>query len=424
MAGADTQAGQPVASLYPSLAAAYPALEFSKVGADDLAGLDVVFLALPARRVPSAGPRSRRPGRAPRRPVRRLPPAGPGGLPRVVRRTSTPPPSCSAAFVYGLPELFRADLTGARLVAAPGCYPTAAALALAPLVRAGVIETTGRHRRRRQRRVGGGAQAVAHHALQHRRRGLHRLRAPGPPPHPRDRAGDGRPGPVHPAPGADEPGHPGHLLRPPGRRARPPTTPSRSCATRTPVSRSWSCASASPSTKATFGSNSAHLTARVDPRTGWVLVAVRARQPGQGGVGPGRAVRQHRPRPARDRRACRRWGCTRERHRARRVRRRRDRRAGSRRRARPTSPWWPPTTAPGARRRGLHRQPGGGRPGAGEPGPPGGHRPGTPPRSCSRAATPTPPRAGRVGPTPSGCARWWPRASACAPARCSCARPG
>ena len=27
----------------------------------------------------------------------------------------------------------------------------------------------------------------------------------------------------------------------------------------------------SPSTKATLGSNSAHLTARVDPRTGWIL---------------------------------------------------------------------------------------------------------------------------------------------------------
>jgi N-acetyl-gamma-glutamyl-phosphate reductase len=28
----------------------------------------------------------------------------------------------------------------------------------------------------------------------------------------------------------------------------------------------------SPSTKATFGSNSAHITARVDPRTHWVVV--------------------------------------------------------------------------------------------------------------------------------------------------------
>ena len=47
VAGADTQAGQRVAVLYPSLAAAYPTLEFSKLGADELAGLDVVFLALP-----------------------------------------------------------------------------------------------------------------------------------------------------------------------------------------------------------------------------------------------------------------------------------------------------------------------------------------------------------------------------------------
>lgn len=36
--------------------------------------------------------------------------------------------------VYGLPELFRADLPGAMLVANPGCYPTAAALAIAPLL--------------------------------------------------------------------------------------------------------------------------------------------------------------------------------------------------------------------------------------------------------------------------------------------------
>jgi N-acetyl-gamma-glutamyl-phosphate reductase len=35
--------------------------------------------------------------------------------------------------VYGMPELTREDLPGARLVAGPGCYPTAALLALAPL---------------------------------------------------------------------------------------------------------------------------------------------------------------------------------------------------------------------------------------------------------------------------------------------------
>ena len=36
--------------------------------------------------------------------------------------------------VYGLPELFRADLPGATLVANPGCYPTAAAIGIAPLL--------------------------------------------------------------------------------------------------------------------------------------------------------------------------------------------------------------------------------------------------------------------------------------------------
>src|SRR4051794_22162764 len=41
--------------------------------------------------------------------------------------------------VYGLPELWREQLPGADLVANPGCYPTAALLALAPVARAGLI---------------------------------------------------------------------------------------------------------------------------------------------------------------------------------------------------------------------------------------------------------------------------------------------
>src|SRR5215210_8830256 len=41
--------------------------------------------------------------------------------------------------VYGLPELYREGIVGADLVANPGCYPTAALLALAPLARAGVL---------------------------------------------------------------------------------------------------------------------------------------------------------------------------------------------------------------------------------------------------------------------------------------------
>ena len=44
---------------------------------------------------------------------------------------------------YGLPELFRDSIRGASLVANPGCYPTAALLGLAPLLKAGLIEADG-----------------------------------------------------------------------------------------------------------------------------------------------------------------------------------------------------------------------------------------------------------------------------------------
>jgi N-acetyl-gamma-glutamyl-phosphate reductase len=42
--------------------------------------------------------------------------------------------------VYGLPELFREQIPPASLVANPGCYPTSAILALAPLLKAGVVD--------------------------------------------------------------------------------------------------------------------------------------------------------------------------------------------------------------------------------------------------------------------------------------------
>jgi N-acetyl-gamma-glutamyl-phosphate reductase len=53
---------------------------------------------------------------------------------------SHPAPHLLAQAVYGLPELYRSQVASAQLVANPGCYPTAAILALAPAVKAGVIE--------------------------------------------------------------------------------------------------------------------------------------------------------------------------------------------------------------------------------------------------------------------------------------------
>ena len=43
---------------------------------------------------------------------------------------------------YGLTEFFKDEVRAARLVANPGCYPTAALLSLLPLVRAGLIDTS------------------------------------------------------------------------------------------------------------------------------------------------------------------------------------------------------------------------------------------------------------------------------------------
>ena len=44
--------------------------------------------------------------------------------------------------VYGLPELRRAEIVGASLIANPGCYPTCIILGLAPLARAGWLSGT------------------------------------------------------------------------------------------------------------------------------------------------------------------------------------------------------------------------------------------------------------------------------------------
>jgi N-acetyl-gamma-glutamyl-phosphate reductase len=52
-------------------------------------------------------------------------------------------PERLADAVFGLPELFRHQLRSARLVANPGCYPTSAILALAPLLKRKLIEPDG-----------------------------------------------------------------------------------------------------------------------------------------------------------------------------------------------------------------------------------------------------------------------------------------
>jgi N-acetyl-gamma-glutamyl-phosphate reductase len=142
VASAGSHAGEPVAAHTPSLAAAYPSLVYSATDPDALDGLDVVFFALPHGE------------------SQRLVPEVAGRVGAVVDlaadfRLHDPElypewygeehsaPELLSEFAYGLPELFGDGLEGARLVAAPGCYPTAAALALAPLVRAGAVVPEG-----------------------------------------------------------------------------------------------------------------------------------------------------------------------------------------------------------------------------------------------------------------------------------------
>jgi N-acetyl-gamma-glutamyl-phosphate reductase len=52
-----------------------------------------------------------------------------------------PDPARLGGVAYGLPELFRERIRGQSLVANPGCYSTSAILPLAPLVKAGFVET-------------------------------------------------------------------------------------------------------------------------------------------------------------------------------------------------------------------------------------------------------------------------------------------
>ena len=54
-------------------------------------------------------------------------------------RVTHPVPELLGEAVYGLPELNREEISRARLVANPGCYPTGAILALAPAAKAGLL---------------------------------------------------------------------------------------------------------------------------------------------------------------------------------------------------------------------------------------------------------------------------------------------
>jgi N-acetyl-gamma-glutamyl-phosphate reductase len=142
LATGDTQAGAVAADVYPSLAAAYPELRFSESDPDLADGLDVVFLALPHGASQDVVPALRKRVGLIVDLAADFRLKDPSLYPRWYGEEHRHPEILADA-VFGLPELFRDTLADATLVAAPGCHVTTAALALAPLVRRGVIDPAG-----------------------------------------------------------------------------------------------------------------------------------------------------------------------------------------------------------------------------------------------------------------------------------------
>ena len=138
----DSQAGTLARSLYPSLAATYPNLVFEEFELAKALACDVVFLGLPHEASLELVPQLINKVKL----VVDLSAAyrltDVSQYPQWYGFTHTQP-NLVASAVYGLPELNREALKTAKLIATPGCYVTAASLALAPLVKAGVINPQG-----------------------------------------------------------------------------------------------------------------------------------------------------------------------------------------------------------------------------------------------------------------------------------------
>lgn len=271
VASAEGNAGAPVAELYPSLAAPYGDLRFEPTALDRLAGLGTVFLCLPHGASQAIVPELV--GKVDH--VIDLAADFRLRDPAQYRQWYGEPhsaPEMLGTLAYGLPELFRDEILGAEHVAVPGCYPTATALALTPLVRAGAIERHGVVVDAASGVSGAGRPAkpattfcavdedfTAYGLLDHRHTpeieqatGAQVLFTPHLAPMNRGILATCYARPVDPAiTTADVLGvlgdaYAGEPFVVVGERI--------------------------PSTKATLGSNCAHLTARVDGRTGWVVV--------------------------------------------------------------------------------------------------------------------------------------------------------
>jgi len=142
VATGDSNAGKRIADHVPALAAAYPSMVFQETNHVLTSDVDVVFLALPhgqsQRLVPGLVERG-------------VSVVDLGADFRLKDKYEYPEwygaahaaPALLADSVYGLVERHRKELVGATLIAVPGCYPTASVLALGPFLDADLIERHG-----------------------------------------------------------------------------------------------------------------------------------------------------------------------------------------------------------------------------------------------------------------------------------------
>jgi N-acetyl-gamma-glutamyl-phosphate reductase len=129
----DSQAGQKLADVHPHLALAYPDLAVETFAPAALDGVGLVFAALPHGQSQQVAPEII---------GRDIPFVDLGADFRLndaatYERWYKEPhlaPDLLGRFVYGIPELHRDRIAASRAVAAAGCYPTSAILALKPLL--------------------------------------------------------------------------------------------------------------------------------------------------------------------------------------------------------------------------------------------------------------------------------------------------
>ena len=138
-------AGQTLAEVFPKFANHPGArnLRFTEPSVDALAkAAEIVFLALPHGVAAEYAPALLRLG------VRVIDLSADFRLrsPTVYKEFYVhehPAPELLTQAVYGLPELYRQKIKQATLVASPGCYPTSILLPVLPLLKAGLVKSTG-----------------------------------------------------------------------------------------------------------------------------------------------------------------------------------------------------------------------------------------------------------------------------------------